>query len=58
MLIINLKYIYFVFGGCMVLEQWLRCAGAVSCDHSKHPLPTTQKTLYMDITRWSTLKSD
>ena len=27
--------------------------------HSKHPLPTTQKkTLYMDITRWSTAKSD
>ena len=27
--------------------------------HSKHPLPTTQeKTLPMDITRWSTLKSD
>ena len=27
--------------------------------HNKHPLPTTQeKTLYMDITRWSTLKSD
>ena len=27
--------------------------------HSKHPLPTIQeKTLYMDITRWSTLKSD
>ena len=27
--------------------------------HSKHPLPTTQeKTLYMDITRCSTLKSD
>ena len=26
---------------------------------SKHPLPTTQeKTLHMDITRWSTLKSD
>ena len=26
--------------------------------HSKHPLPTTQeKTLHMDITRWSTLKS-
>ena len=25
----------------------------------KHPLPTTQeKTLHMDITRWSTLKSD
>ena len=27
--------------------------------HSKHPLPTTQeKTLHMDITRWSILKSD
>ena len=27
--------------------------------HSKHPLPTTQqKILHMDITRWSTLKSD
>ena len=26
--------------------------------HSKHPLPTPQeKTLHMDITRWSTLKS-
>ena len=27
--------------------------------HSKHPLSTTQeKTLHMDITRWSTLKSN
>ena len=27
--------------------------------HSKHPLPTTQeKTLHMNITRWSTLKVD
>ena len=27
--------------------------------HSKYPLPTTQeKTLHMDITRWSTSKSD
>ena len=27
--------------------------------HSKHPLPTTQeKTLHMDITKWSTPKSD
>ena len=27
--------------------------------HSKHPLPTTQeKTLYLDITRWSIPKSD
>ena len=25
---------------------------------SKHPLPTTQETLHVDITRWSTLKSD
>ena len=31
-----------------------KCTG-----HKKHPLPTTQeKTLYMDITRWSTPKSD
>ena len=31
-----------------------KCTG-----HNKHPLPTTQeKTLYIDITRWSTLKSD
>ena len=31
-----------------------RCTG-----HSKHPLPTTQeKTLHMDIVRWSTPKSD
>ena len=28
-------------------------------DHTKHPLPVTQeKTLHIDITRWSTLKSD
>ena len=27
--------------------------------HSKHPLPTTQHTtLVMDVTRWSTPKSD
>ena len=27
--------------------------------HSKHPLPITQeKTLHMEITRWSTPKSD
>ena len=31
-----------------------KCTG-----HSKHPLPTTQeKTLHMDITRWSAPKSD
>ena len=34
-------------------------AFALVIGHSKHPLPTTQKkTLYMDITRWPTLKSD
>ena len=28
-------------------------------DHSKHPLPTTkEKTLHVDITRWSTPKSN
>ena len=28
-------------------------------DHDKHPVPTTQqRTLHMDITRWSILKSD
>ena len=26
--------------------------------HSKHPLPTAQKTLHMDITRWSILTSN
>ncbi|XDC63441.1 hypothetical protein R6Z07M_014623 [Ovis aries] len=50
------------FGLGMWNEAWQRlieflprkCTG-----HSKHPLPTTQeKTLHMDITRWSTLKSD
>ena len=31
-----------------------KCTG-----HSKHPLPTTQeKTLHMDITRWSTPKAN
>ena len=31
-----------------------KCTG-----HKKHPLPTTQeKTLYVDISRWSTAKSD
>ena len=34
--------------------QQAECTG-----HSKHPLPTTQeKTLHMDITRWSTPKSE
>ena len=48
----------------MCIAEWSRakanrilpreCTG-----HSKHPLPTTQeKTLHMDITRWSIPKSD
>ena len=35
-------------------QRLIECTG-----HSKHRLPTTQeKTLHMDITRWSTPKSD
>ena len=40
--------------GQRLIELPRECTG-----HSKHPLPTTQeKTLHMDITRWSTPKSD
>ena len=40
--------------GQSLIELPRECTG-----HSKHPLPTTQeKTLHMDITRWSTPKSD
>ena len=39
--------------------QRLRVLPREHSGHSKHPLPTTQeKTLHMDITRWSTPKSD
>ena len=39
--------------------QMLRVLLRERTGHSKHPLPTTQeKTLHMDITRWSMLKSD
>ena len=39
--------------------QRLRVLPRKFTGHSKHPLPTTQeKTLHMDITRWSTPKSD
>ena len=35
------------------------CQENILVTHSKHPLPTTQeKILHMDITRWSTPKSD
>ena len=41
-----------------VCQQNSGFVGHTSC-HSKHPLPTTQeKTLHMDITIWSILKSD
>ena len=39
--------------------QRLRVLPRKCTGHNKHPLPTTQeKTLQMDITRWSTSKSD
>ena len=39
--------------------QRLRVLPREHTGHSKHPLPTMQeKILHMDITRWSTLKSD
>ena len=39
--------------------QTLRVLPRERTGHSKHTLPTTQeKTLHMDITRWSTPKSD
>ena len=41
--------------------EWSRAKAnrVLLTDHSKHPLPTTQeKTLYMNITRWPTPKSD
>ena len=38
--------------------QRLRVLPRKRTGHSQHPLPTTQeKTLHMDITRWSTPKS-
>ena len=40
-------------------EQRLTVLPREHTGHSKHPLPTTQeKTLHMDITRWTTPKSD
>ena len=39
--------------------QRLRVLPRKCTGHNKHPLPTTQeKTLHVDITRWSTPKSD
>ena len=40
-------------------QRLIRALPRERTGHSKHCLPTTQeKTLHMDITRWSTLKSD
>ena len=40
-------------------EQRLTVLPRECTGHSKHPLPIThEKTLSMDITRWSTPKSD
>ena len=40
-------------------QRLIRVLSRKCTGHSKHPLPTTQeKTLHMDITRWSTAKSD
>ena len=42
-----------------LIEFCQKNALVISTGHSKHLLPTTQeKTLHMDITRWSTPKSD
>ena len=38
--------------------QRLRVLSRERTGHSKHPLPTTQRQLHMDITRWSIPKSD
>ena len=47
------------FGLGMQNEAGQRLLPRKCTGHSKHPLPTTQeKTLHMDITRWSTPKSD
>ena len=49
----------FVLGILNEAGQKLRVLPRECTAHSKHPLPTTQeKTLHMDITRWSTPKSD
>ena len=40
-------------------QRLIRVLPRESTGHSKHSLPTTQeKTLHMDIIRWSTPKSD
>ena len=49
----------FGLGMCNEAGQRLIVLPRKCTGHSKHPFPTTQeKTLHMDITRWSTPKSD
>ena len=62
------SHVYFIFfssfillyNTILVLPYITGIAMSIKCTgHSKHPLPTTQeKTLHIDITRWSTSKSD
>ena len=51
-----------IFGLEVQNEEWAKANGVLPKEHTdriKQPLPTTQeKTLHMDITRWSTPKSD
>ena len=50
------------FGLGVQNEKWqglIRILPREHTGHSQHPIPTTrEKTLHMDITRWSTLKLD
>ena len=49
----------FVLGVQNEAGQWLTVLLRECTDHNKHSLPTKQeKTLHMDINRWSTPKSD
>ena len=66
--IVQLSHPYMTTGKTTALTRWTFVGKVMSLlfymlsrlvINSKHPLPTTQeKTLHMDITRWSTPKSD
>ena len=56
---VQLSHPYMTTGKTIALAKANRVLPRECTGHSKHPLPTTQdNTLHMDITRWSTLKSD